>query len=48
MSNGTLTGLICLTVFFYLSCLFISVCLIFLFFHLCCATTYVDEIKLYI
>ena len=33
---------------FYLLCLFISVCKIFLFFHLCCATTYVGEIKLYI
>ena len=43
----TLTGSICLTVFFvYCVCLFPFAK--FFFFHLCCATTYVGKIKLYI
>ena len=46
MSNVTLTGSICLTVFFiYCVCLFPFAKFLF-FFHLCCATTYVGEIKL--
>ena len=44
VSNVTLTGSICLTVFFiYCVCLFPFAK--FFFFHLCCATTYVGENK---
>jgi len=45
---STLTGSICLTVFLiYCVCLF-PFAKFFFFFHLCCATTCVGEIKLYI
>ena len=48
VSNVTLTGSICLTVFFiYCVCLF-PFAKFFSFFHLYSATTYVGEIKLYI
>ena len=47
MSNVTLTGSICLTVFFiFCVCLF-PIAKFFFFFHLCCTATDVGEIKLY-
>jgi len=49
MSNVTLTGSICLTVFFlFIVFVYLRLLNFSLFFHLCCSTTYVGEIKLYI
>ena len=45
MSNVTLTGSICLTVFLFIVFVYFR---LLIFIHLCCATTYVGEIKLYI
>ena len=47
MSNVTLTGSICLTVFLFIVFVYFRL-RNFSFFHLCCPITYVGEIKLYI